>query len=1397
MVVLSKAGVCTLDEFTVERTMRSYLNKHVEKDPASPYYGQFAPEAGMDVQCVHCGAKRYKEEPSGICCSNGKVSLPLIPNQPDQLRSLIVGDQDFRQKIRKYNQALAFTSMAANVDLDLANQRDGVYTFRVQGQLSHRIGSLLPEPDHEHKFVQIYFVDQEAQVDRRLGIFPDLSPDALSTVTELMELHNPYVQTLRSAREILAANAAANGGNGADLRVAFRAEGVDLRRYNAPTSSEVAAILQDNEEPRPRDIVLHGRAGPLKRISELHKCYDPCSYPLLLPYGTDGWHPGMRLTNGKQLTLRQKCAFDLMIREENRESNPLHLGGRLLQQYVTDQYCKIEGNRLDYIRQNQDAIRAEKYSSLLDVLNSRAGSGDCAQRIGRHIVLPSSFTNSARHMQQIYQDSMSVVRRFGKPDLFTTITCNPVWPEIARDLLPGQKPADRPDLTSRAFNRRLKFILEDIEKGKCFGSLKARVHSIEFQKRGLPHCHLLLWIEEEDKPRCSDDYDKFISAELPCPDTQPELYKIVTSGMIHGPCGVLNQSAPCMKDGKCSKGYPKEFRERTAQNEDGYPVYRRRDNGRVFRTHRGMVLDNRWVVPYSPYLFMKYNCHINVEVCSTVKAVKYLHKYVFKGPDRACVRVEAGERVVDEIKDYLDGRWVSPNEACWRIFGFGMHGSLHSVVRLPVHLPGQQQVYFEENAGSVEELEKILGGKEHTMLTRFFDLCAADEYARGFTYHELPEHYSWNKQTKQWKRRSRRQRVIGRMYTVSPSHEGRYFLRMLLTKVKGPVSFNDLLTFEGRQYESYRAVCAARGYLQDDNEWRESMREAAVSASPRQLRSLFTSMLLFSHPSEPGALWDEFRCDLTEDFLSSNDNDENRAFFLAASEIDRALRRNGKRWQEISGLPAFPEPPRSPVCRPGNPNILVAEETSYDPEMLREDAAKVDDLHQDQLLVFHEIVDSVYGRSDHSVFFLKGAAGFGKTFLYSAVAGKLRSDGKIVLMVASSGIASLLLPGGRTAHSRFRLPLNLIAQSTCNIAVNSELGELLRLTDLIIWDEAPMVHRYAFEALSRTLCDIRDCERPMGGIVTVLGGDFRQILPVVLKGTRGQIVNACIRRSPLWSSVKCLELTENKRVNPNEREFASWLLDVGEGKLGEKIAVPDDMKLQDSSLGALVEDTFPAFEEHYLDVEYIKGKVILATTNTDVDMINAIVSQRIPANVPSREYLSADSIGEDEDVAHGQYPEEFLNSLSVNGIAPHRLKLCNGMVIMLLRNMDKKLGLCNGSRLIVRQLQPHVIEAEVITGQHAGKRVFIPRIDMSPANTTLPFTLIRRQFPVRPAYAMTINKSQGQTLSKVGLCLLNQVFTHGQLYVALSRVRRTSDIRILLPNGCSHCQNVVYKEIFA
>jgi len=207
-------------------------------------------------------------------------------------------------------------------------------------------------------------------------------------------------------------------------------------------------------------------------------------------------------------------------------------------------------------------------------------------------------------MQQYYQDAMAIVRRYGKPDYFITFTCNPNWKEIEENLMPQQNVDDRPDLVCRAFKLKLKALLKDLSNG-VLGRMVSLFYVIEFQKRGLPHAHILMIVAPEDKLRDPEMFNWVTCAELPDPVTNPELYQIVLSCMVHRPCGVHNSNACCMKDGKCSKNFPHAFCETTTDSSNGYPIYRRRNNGRTSTCRINGevdVIDNQWIVPYNPCL---------------------------------------------------------------------------------------------------------------------------------------------------------------------------------------------------------------------------------------------------------------------------------------------------------------------------------------------------------------------------------------------------------------------------------------------------------------------------------------------------------------------------------------------------------------------------------------------------------------------------------------------------------------------------------------------------------------------------------------------------------------------------------------------------------------------------
>ena len=388
--------------------------------------------------------------------------------------------------------------------------------------------------------------------------------------------------------------------------------------------------------------------------------------------------------------MREYYAYRLFQR--SNEYNVLFRGSKLFQQYCVDQYAKILQYKLNWINNNQDEIRAELYSGLVDALDE----GDL-DNAGKKKILPASHYYSPRWYSERYLDACAIVRKYRKPDLFITFTCNAAWKEIQDELLPGEKAHDRPELTARVFNFKLKELLKDLLKDQVFGRVIAYMYTIEFQKRGLPHAHILLILAHKDKLHGAKDYDKIVCAELPDPEKEPDLFRLVTTFMIHNPCG-RHTNQPCMKNGCCKANYPKDFQSYTQSNDDGYPLYQRRQTtqgGFAFKKKKHkdhVIIDNRWVVPYNPYLLEKYEAHINVEVCCSVLAIKYLYKYIYKGHDKATITLSINK--IDEVQSYIDSLYISGNEACWKILVFKMHGRKPNVEPLAVHLPNGRNVYF-------------------------------------------------------------------------------------------------------------------------------------------------------------------------------------------------------------------------------------------------------------------------------------------------------------------------------------------------------------------------------------------------------------------------------------------------------------------------------------------------------------------------------------------------------------------------------------------------------------------------------------------------------------------------------------------------------------------------------
>ncbi|XP_019166702.1 PREDICTED: uncharacterized protein LOC109162455 [Ipomoea nil] len=890
---------------------------------------------------------------------------------------------------------------------------------------------------------------------------------------------------------------------------------------------------------------------------------------------------------------------------------------------------------------------------------------------------------------------MAICRWIGYPDLFITFTCNPKWPEVQRFLNDRSlKAEDRPDIICRLFKMKLDSLIADCRKKQLFGSVA-----------GVSEVGAL---------------DKIISAEIPDANMDVEYYKAVEEFMMHGPCGKARLNSPCMVKGRCSKHFPMRFLECSTFDDDGYPLYRRRENGRAI-TKNGIVLDNRYVVPHNRHLLLKYKAHINVEWCNQSRSIKYLFKYVNKGHDRVTTEFyktsndsDVGKSV-DEINMYDDCRYISPCEAVWRLFGFDIQLRAPSVERLSFHLPNQQSVIFADD----DPVENIVNRPTiaQSMFLEWFEANKTFPETRKMTYAEMPTKVVWKKQLRKWQPR-KKGFAIGRIFYVPPA-TGEIFLFKI-------------------------------GLVDDDKEYIDAIDEASHLASGDKLRRLFVTRLMTNCIGKPEAVWDAVWQRLSEDAqyqvqkqLQNSDsvlNDSQKMNF-ALVEIEKLLSMMGK------SLRDFPE---MPVADFENYNVisnrLIQEELAYDRvAQEKENNELVSQLTDEQKVIYEEVLTDIESKAG-GFFFVYGYGGTGKTFLWRALSSALRRKGEIVLNVASSGIASLLLPGGRTAHSRFAIPISVNEDSTCNIRQGTPLAELIMQSKLIIWDEAPMMHKFCFDALDRTMRDLlsstnpRSCEMTFGGKTVVLGGDFRQILPVIPKGTRQDIVGSSINSSYLWRSCKVFRLTKNLRLRSvklrleaNEiEEFANWIADIGDGKIRNttdgdaELTIPNKflLKCDDDTISTIVDSIFPLFRSGNGDLSYLNDSAILAPTLDVVDIINQYMNDQNPCE--GRTYLSCDSVCKSDsnaDMLANLHTPEFLNGLRCSGVPNHALTLKIGSPVMLKRNIDHTLGLCNGTRLIVTRLADHVLEAKIMGGTNADVAAILavlnnPRYDFPAIHST-------------------------------------------------------------------------------
>ena len=523
-------------------------------------------------------------------------------------------------------------------------------------------------------------------------------------------------------------------------------------------------------------------------------------------------------------------------------------------------------------------------------------------------------------------------------------------------------------------------------------------------------------------------------------------------------------------------------------------------------------------------MMYRYDAHINVECVMSLAAAKYITKYTHKGPDRATIEIQQR----NEVSEFKDSRYIAASEASWRLFEFPIHHQEPAVMSLQVHLPGHHMVVFRPNESI--DIVTARAEQEKTMLTAFFELNRDNPVACQYTYQEVPLHFVWDRRMKQWRDRQRGS-TIGRLYFVSPTAGERFYLRTLLTTVKGPTSWENLRTFNNILYPTFHAACLARGLLENDDEWRQCLLEASLTHVGESLRRLFSLILRHCQPSQPDILWQQFRENLCDDLGRRLQRERDTATDIPLDEIydfglfliDKDLREHG---MSLSSFPSMPSIQINWQDHRANPYISEQLAYNHDSELhLAEHNIPL--MNEDQRLAFDNIFTSTCAQNG-KVFFIHGPGGTGKTFLYKTLCHRVRANNWIVLCVASSGIAALLLPGGRTAHSMFSIPVESLCEgSTCQVEKNSKQADMFQKVRLIIWDEAVTQHRYRFVHFQSSY----------------------HLTNLILKDTQLKLSTACSRTSIqqtnlLLDSLSSLEEISNKRclsLSKEHEKMLCWL----------------------------------------------------------------------------------------------------------------------------------------------------------------------------------------------------------------------------------------------------------------
>jgi len=530
--------------------------------------------------------------------------------------------------------------------------------------------------------------------------------------------------------------------------------------------------------------------------------------------------------------------------------------------------------------------------------------------------------------------------------------------------------------------------------------------------------------------------------------------------------------------------------------------------------------------------------------------------------------------------------------------------------------------------------------------------------------------------------------------------------------------------------------------MSDDGALVAAMREIVeTTVCIMQIRKHFARILVHSAPTDPQGLFNLFVDDLSEHVDGQADVGE---ALLAIEQFMVDMNRSLTEADFGFVLPSQQQQELTHRRVVGNGTIAISEAIRWRDELLPM-------FTMEQRDAMRDVIASINNVDACNVFVLMSSAGCGKTVFANGLASHLRAQGSNVICVAASALAAMLMIGGSTAHSTFHIPIPANETSTCSLTY--EERDALKRASLIIYDECSMVHANVADTVERTLRDVMQDQRPFGGKTILWMGDFKQLLPVVRYG-KGH--NHTIQQCAWWRHASKLKFSKNWRA-AHDAAYTTFLEDVGYGRV-DRVTPPAECRC--SSFDDIIQKVYGD--------QFDNRHQILALTLETCAEINRMCFAKLPGDMV--ESPAADHYLDCSD--RDAFPADYVQSLAMKGAPPWLLQFKPGAKYMCIRNIDPARGLINGTMLKLLSVGRNVIQVQILTGKSAGSCDALLRsmFTITPEGSGLPFTILRSQFPIIPAYCLSVHKAQGQTLRKVGIVFESDPFTHGQLYVALSRV---------------------------